>query len=348
VALLPDQSDRDWLLAELAGLVEARGADTLLRTRLLLPVAADFPERFTPDAAGVRTIARRLLDHVGLGRLRPRVTTFTEARPPELGAPSRHEGTAAWFAGIHGDTCELGVDEARLGDAAGLVGALAHEVAHAYRRHHRLEVDDPATEECLTDLTTVYLGLGVLTTAVSHRFSAEQAHERGGVTVRTSHSRLGYLGVQAMAFALAAQLVARAASAGERRAIAKAMGGVPGDCLRAGLASLAPEQVCSRLGLVVDRWTFRHAGHDGRRGLVAGAVLGAGPAGLLVAQGDVGLAAVVLAGVTLVGAAVGRRRRRDRCARCRATVAADSLRCRRCRSLLAATLGLPADDDERP
>jgi hypothetical protein len=35
-------------------------------------------------------------------------------------------------------------------------------VVHAYREHHGLTVITPRTEEELTDLTTIYLGFGVL------------------------------------------------------------------------------------------------------------------------------------------------------------------------------------------
>jgi hypothetical protein len=51
--LLPTPLEREWLAAALETLIAARGEDTFLTAPLLLPEDRFFPDRFTPDAAGV-------------------------------------------------------------------------------------------------------------------------------------------------------------------------------------------------------------------------------------------------------------------------------------------------------
>jgi hypothetical protein len=70
---------------------------------------------------------------------------------------------------------------------------MGHEVAHAYRSHHRLQVDDRDREELLTDLTTIYLGFGILSVNNSYRFRKSGSLEGSLAYTRWSTSSSGYL-----------------------------------------------------------------------------------------------------------------------------------------------------------
>jgi len=84
---------------------------------------------------------------------------------------------------------------------------LAHEVAHAYRHAHELRISDYEVEERLTDLTTIFLGFGVLTVNASQRFRSGTSGVGGSWY---SRSEGGYLSMQSMSYLLAARVVARA------------------------------------------------------------------------------------------------------------------------------------------
>ena len=209
---LPAPLEREWLWAALGTLIERRGEATFLDAPLLLPTDAFFPDRWSPDERGVSALARRLLDYAGLPHLEVRLELFTnETEVHEVGldgnaAKLSHAGAAAWFAGISGNACRFGVETSKLDDALGLVAAMAHEVGHAFRRSHRLEDRDHDLEEKLTDVTTIYLGFGVLTTAAAQRFVTKS---HGNLGNSWSHARQGYLSAQEMAFLLATQLAVR-------------------------------------------------------------------------------------------------------------------------------------------
>jgi hypothetical protein len=200
------------LLGELANLIATAGGDTFLTAPLVEPSDRWFPDRWTPDADGVERLLRRVLAHAGLGELglTIEIDRFADARGKVLmdGRPGGHEGTAAWFAGIHDGVCSFGVDTHQLGDPVGLIGTLAHEVGHAYRHANQLVQPVRAHEERLTDLTTIYLGFGVLTVNATQRFRSGQ-HGAGSWY---SRAESGYLPMQSMSYLLAAHVVARGAA----------------------------------------------------------------------------------------------------------------------------------------
>ena len=173
-------------------------------------------------------VAERLLGYAGLAHLRCSVRladtleTVFAGSDSTVGGSTHHtrsNGAAAWFAGIDGDTCIFGVEPGALHDPEALVAALAHEVAHAYRATRGLVDSGPLPEEPATDVTTVYLGFGILTTNASDRLRTTGRME-GVMTVwASSRQSLGYLPPQAFAFLLGAQAVARDAGGAELRRV---------------------------------------------------------------------------------------------------------------------------------
>jgi hypothetical protein len=209
---LPAPLAREWLAAALETLIAARGEETFLTAPLLLPDDSWFPDRWSPDASGVARLAKRLLAYAGLGELAVSIETFeTERQIEQVGLDGRaskwtHDGAAAWFAGIERNTCLFGVEISKLDDPLGLVAAMAHEIGHAYRAVHHLVRPERDLEERLTDVTTIYLGFGVLTTAAAARYTTRS---HGNLGSSYAHSRQGYLAYDDMAFLLALQLAVR-------------------------------------------------------------------------------------------------------------------------------------------
>ncbi|MBI5545165.1 MAG: hypothetical protein HY901_14845 [Deltaproteobacteria bacterium] len=252
---LISQEDEAWLVDALALLVQRQGAAPLLSNPLLEPSNRFFPDRWEPSERGVLVLAKRLLIYAGLESLDARVSSFSQ--PDEVGelveigtARSwRHEGAAAWFAGIEAGTCLFGVGTETMAEPEVVVATMCHEVAHAYRRFHRLEVDDRGTEECLTDVTTIYLGFGVLTTNGTYMYRAAGGMEGTGTITRWSHSSVGYLPPEAMSFLLAAQVRARRLGWFARRHLAGLLEANQASHFRAALRLLGEREVATRLDI---------------------------------------------------------------------------------------------------
>jgi hypothetical protein len=176
------------------------------------PTPRWFPDPWTPDVAGVERVARRLLDYAGLADLDADVEIWPDRAPGQ----QRGWGAVASFEGLEAGRARFGLDPALLSDPEGLVAALAHEVAHAWRAARGVRVDDAGVEEQLTDVTCAYLGFGILSANAAYRY---QAWLDGRVSWHES-SRLGYLAPEDHCHLLALQVMARGATRRERRRIA--------------------------------------------------------------------------------------------------------------------------------
>ena len=211
---------------QLVALVAKRGREPLIASPLLEPSDRFFPDRFEATPLGVRTLVRRLLTYADLPQLGVVVESFATVQEVHTIDPRRepshvsHEGAVAWFAGISQSVCHFGIDERQFEEPEKLVGTLCHEVAHAFRSYHALSVPERDLEERLTDLTTVYLGFGILTTNNAYRFRSKV---ESGFGSRASHSRTGYLSPSAMSFLLAAQVVGRSMTPQAVRKVERAL-----------------------------------------------------------------------------------------------------------------------------
>jgi hypothetical protein len=250
-AALPAPLEREWLWAALQTLIESRGEEPFLRAPILLPTDEWFPDRWSADEHGVGRLAKRLLGYAGLGQLGVDVRVFTEATEVrEVGLDGRaaatsHAGAAAWFAGIRGGTCLFGAESSQLDDAVGIVGSMAHEIAHAFRRSHRLEHRDRELEEKLTDVTTIYLGFGVLTTAASARYVTTSYDNLGN---SYANKQQGYLAWNEMAFMLASQLQLRGYDAATVKWFAKHLPANQAAVIRAAMAATTRPLIANAMG----------------------------------------------------------------------------------------------------
>jgi len=220
VSSMPTVEERDWLIDQLAALMAAAGWQRLVNAPLIEPADKFFPDRWTPDEAGVRRMALRLLRFAGLGQYDVDVQLFEGDHTGVSDGQrrsERHTGAAAWFAGIEDGVVQFGTALHGLADPALLTGTMSHEVAHVFRRVHALEVEDSELEERLTDLTTIWLGFGVLTTNATLKHRSRGEFDGRNFWQSYSQQSVGYLPPQAMTFLLALQAVARNLEASDLR-----------------------------------------------------------------------------------------------------------------------------------
>lgn len=220
---LPTGAEQKWLLENLAKLVGQRGYEPLVLHPIVEPTRRFFPEHRGDTLYVLDRTTRRLMQYAGLGQLLVQLEFFSDTQVREgVGVrPTRCASAAALFSGIDRGRCRFGVNMEQSGDAEHLVGVMCHEVAHAYRAQHGLNVPEEDEEELLTDLTTVYLGFGILSTNNSLRYRSHGELDGGAVSTTWGTSSTGYLPPQALSFLLAAQLAVRDASYMQRRAVLK-------------------------------------------------------------------------------------------------------------------------------
>jgi hypothetical protein len=205
--IIPVPEEQEWLGNALRDLFDRGGRYPFLCSPVLRPSPEHFLDPWSGTLADVHRLTQRLMHQAGLGKLAFTLSGFDERDD------AWDSGTAGWFAGIEDGRCLFGVHLKQLKDPEAAIGVMAHEVAHAWREHHDLVVEDRDVEEVLTDLTTIVLGFGVFTTNNTDRYRSY------GISRATywSVSSTGYLPPPAMAWLLALQAFAR--GGGEARAV---------------------------------------------------------------------------------------------------------------------------------
>lgn len=199
---LPAQQldERERLLDELAELIALMGYGDFLFGPIVLPNEKHFPDEWRPDLAGARLMLARLMAYARLGKIPVRFRddsdpTWQTDDGDDFVPP--HRDAAAWFAGANEfGTYLFGVRVAQLADPMQLAGILAHEAAHAWRFRRDIMDSSTAKEERLTDLSTVFLGFGVLRANISSLANDDL-------------KRRGYLATFPLCFALGVQLALR-------------------------------------------------------------------------------------------------------------------------------------------
>jgi len=244
--LLPDTSEQTELITRLAAVIAAAGYEHFVSTPILLPDSKFFPDRWTADSAGVHRLTKRLLQYAGVGDLGVDMVSYEDEDASSTG---HHTGVAGWFAGIVDGRCRFGFDERHVEDDDAIVGVMCHEVAHAFRHHRAITGDDHDREEEDTDVTTVYLGFGVLAANNAYRFRTSGSLQGGFAVTHTSESSIGYLSARSMTFLLAAQVVLRREERAARRAIASALESNQAAFFRAALAALETDDLEAKLGV---------------------------------------------------------------------------------------------------
>ncbi len=214
--MLPEDAQTE-LIARMAAALRDGGADPFLEGPILEPTDAFFPDPYSPDLAGLRTVARRLLNYAGLDGLVVEVDGVGWASDDPLAE------TSAALVAVDEHGIELAVGS--IGDAEEVPLVLAHEVARAYRELRRArrgghpyraahstieeEAEPDEREEEEVSLTAVLLGFGLLVALGSLRYKSHGELQGRSVITRWVHRRLGALTPDEAAFLLAAHAVVR-------------------------------------------------------------------------------------------------------------------------------------------
>lgn len=219
---LPPEDRQEWILDTFAEWIQKCGYESFVSAPILIPTSDYFPMTWSYETDDIGSLLSRIMSYAGLSRFDILLQLYRthslidwtqEGRPFE----SWHEGAAGWFAGVKGNRFLFGVDVEQVSEPEELIAVLCHEVAHAYRQHHKLEHDDRQEDEEQTDLTTVFLGMGIFTTNCSLQF---RSGSLGGSSLdghMWSHRTVGYLSPKAFSFAMAVQWVVRGLSKAEQQ-----------------------------------------------------------------------------------------------------------------------------------
>jgi hypothetical protein len=187
----------------------------MLEAKVVLPTAEDFPDPYNKTPAAVEKLFQRVCTYMQLDRNAIELEIFPDETEALRKTLPYWRGNSGGAAGLYTHDA-AGEDEAtkrmvvaikssQLQDPLVLVATIAHELGHVILLGRGLLNPKTEDHEPLTDLLTIFLGLGVFTANSAARFIQYQDERQAGWSMQ----RLGYLPEQVHGYALAKFAVER-------------------------------------------------------------------------------------------------------------------------------------------
>ncbi len=208
------EEDRQWVNEGFNRLEKLLGRRRMLDARVITPTAEDFPDPYDKTTEAAEELFCRVCGYMNVDRREIEFEIFsdeTEALKAIL--PHWSGSTGKRAAGLYIHAMEersseesddrrqavVAIRSSQLKDPLALVATMAHELGHVILLGGGLMNPKPEDHEPMTDLLTVYLGLGIFTANSASRFQQFQEDRRIGWSMQ----RLGYLTEEVFAYSLA-------------------------------------------------------------------------------------------------------------------------------------------------
>jgi hypothetical protein len=169
---------------------------------VVLPTPEFFPDAYTDEESDVRKLMDRVCSYMFVDPDR----VSLEIQPDESDAVRDHlpffESSTRGAAGqFHGgaEKFKISISAACLREPTSLVAVIAHELGHVLLLGDQKISSENQNHEPLTDLLTIFLGLGIFTANSAFRFTQWQ----GGFKQGWSARQLGYLSEAMFGYSLA-------------------------------------------------------------------------------------------------------------------------------------------------
>jgi hypothetical protein len=203
------EEQRCWVDEGFHRLERLLGRHRMLDAKVVEPTAEDFPDPYSKTAEAAEKLFSRVCVYMQVDRNSVNLEIFsdeTEELREMLPSWRGSTGTAPAGFYLHAHNQEstdgrmmVAIRSTMLNDPMSLVATVAHELGHVILLGGGAIGSDTADHEPLTDLLTVFLGLGIFTANAAARFRQYQDERRIGWSMQ----RLGYLPQVVFGYALA-------------------------------------------------------------------------------------------------------------------------------------------------
>src|SRR5215469_9466347 len=195
-----DSAAKAWIEERLQWLSEQFDDSAFSGLPVVLPTREFFPDAYDGSKPAVRRMLNRVCRFMDVDPERVVLKLVSEVGKVYLVNETGHylpSGAAGTYRRV-GESFEISIDRSELDNPANLVGTMAHELAHSrLMGENRIEAD-AYDKELLTDLTVVFMGLGIFV-ANSPRAYQSQMTTWPGTTLRKPE----YMSLPMYAYALA-------------------------------------------------------------------------------------------------------------------------------------------------
>lgn len=183
-------------------LLEEFGEDKLSSAIVVLPTPEYFPDLFSGSEEDARTLVERVCGYMDVDFARLDLAFYRDDDREMRGSLPVYESSDKHFAGHYQKRrgrFVISIEASQLRDPANLIATVAHEIGHVLLLGGGRVSPQEEDHEPLTDLLTVFLGMGIFTANAAFNFS----HWRGGFSEGWQAERRGYLSEEMFGYSLA-------------------------------------------------------------------------------------------------------------------------------------------------
>lgn len=195
-----DTAAKRWLEERLHWLVSQFGRDVFTRRAVILPTTEFFPDPMDGTHESVRNLLNQVCRYMDVNPDAVTLELFTQRNDLWLVNDSGRylpTGAAGLYDEQPGKTV-IHIETSELFDLSGLVGTMAHELAHLRLMGERRVTGNEYDNELLTDLTVVFHGLGIFAGNSPRNWDSQYSSWPG-----TDMRRPEYMTLPMFAYALA-------------------------------------------------------------------------------------------------------------------------------------------------
>jgi len=230
--------EKTWIELRMQWLVDRLSFDRLASVEILTPSDAHFPEAYSGSDEQIERVFSFLCRQVGVLRDSVDFQVFAGVRPSLYIYDSRNTALGLYEPRSDDSSRQtVWVERSQTADLAHLIATAAHELAHCVLLGNRLLTDAEGDHEFVTDLATVFFGLGIF--AANAAIVEENRVVLGGGTWR-SVAKTGYLPNRMFGYALAVLAWLR----DEEPSWGRYLSGDPRNAFKEGLAYLQKTGDC--------------------------------------------------------------------------------------------------------
>jgi hypothetical protein len=199
---------QDWIDTRWRWLEEQFGTEGARRCPVVLPSPQYFPDPYRPCEDDARRLLDRVCHYMRIDPARIRMSLYEEQKPLAFGdGLTSTDGTAGLYQEEE-EYFRIWIEVQNLADPLSLVATMAHELGHVHLLGHKRISIEAEDHEPLTDLLTVFFGVGVITA----NSVLQERNWNDGNRFGWSMGRRGYLDMPSFGYALAKFAMLRADS----------------------------------------------------------------------------------------------------------------------------------------
>lgn len=152
-----DAPARDWLNYRWAWLCQQFGSKGLKQRPIVLPTPEFFPDAYSGQPEEVETLVYRVARYMEVNPDTLEIHYYEETRNP---LADQHQGSAGMYLQNDKGKFEIWLEVTNLHDPERMIASIAHELGHVLLLGQGRITSDADDHEPLTDLITIFFGLG--------------------------------------------------------------------------------------------------------------------------------------------------------------------------------------------